>query len=146
MAAESAPARDAALRALGPRDLSSAEIDRRLERSGFEEPAREQALAWLRERGYVDDERFARRRAAVLAERGLGDAGIRADLQRRGIGRTAIDTALAELEPEVARAVLVADRFGGGRRAWRALARKGFAEAAIESAVAGAVAQRPESP
>jgi SOS response regulatory protein OraA/RecX len=146
MSAEPAPALDAALRALGPHDLSSAEIDRRLERSGFQDSAREEALAWLRERGYVDDERFARRRAAVLARRGIGDAGIRDDLERRGIDSNAIGAALAAVEPEAVRAKRVADGFGNGRRAWGVLARKGFGEASIEAALARVVAHDPESP
>jgi regulatory protein len=106
------------LRALRAADRSRAELDARLEQRGFAESEREQALDELERLGYLDDERAARLRAERLAERGYGDAFIRADLERRGLPS---GEALAELEPETERVA----RFGDKSAAW--LARRGFA-------------------
>jgi SOS response regulatory protein OraA/RecX len=83
----------------------------------------------------VDDTRVARDRANRLAGRGLGDAAIRFDLDRRGVPGDVIEEALASLECERARASRLARSLGGGQRAARALARKGFEPDAIANAV-----------
>jgi regulatory protein len=90
----------------------------------------------LAQLGYVDDARFALSRARVLAERGLGDAAIEADLEQRGIDAGVVSDALSALEPEAERARTEAARLGGGIRAARTLARKGFAHDSVEAAVA----------
>ena len=110
-----------AARALKTRDRTSAELDARLDRAGVRATARTAALATLERLGVVDDERFARRRAAALAERGRGDAAIRWDLERRGVPREVVEVALAALEPEYIRA----NRLGLGPPA---LARRGFSD------------------
>ena len=92
-------------------------------------------VARLREAGYVDDTRVALERAGILAGRGLGDAAIRVDLQRRGVPGDVVEEALASLEPEPARASRLARSLGGGQRAARGLARKGFEPDAIAAAV-----------
>ncbi|MHB8641942.1 MAG: regulatory protein RecX [Gaiellaceae bacterium] len=112
------PALDVALRALRAADRSRAELDERLARKGYGDEERRGALDELERLGYLDDERTASLRAARLAERGYGDAYIRADLERRGLDSEA---ALAGLEPESERA----ERQSGRGEAW--LARRGFA-------------------
>jgi regulatory protein len=109
---------DTALRALRAADRSRAELDERLARKGYGAEERRDALDELERLGYLDDERTAALRAARLAERGYGDAYIRADLERRGLDAEA---ALAALEPEAERA----ERQAGRGEAW--LARRGFA-------------------
>ena len=109
---------DVALRALRAADRSRAELDARLERRGFGEDERSQALDDLERLGYLDDGRTALLRAERLAERGYGDAYIRADLERRGLPT---DEALAALGPESERAAPFADKGA----AW--LSRRGFA-------------------
>ncbi len=111
-------AEDVALRALRAADRSRAELEERLERRGFGEAERRQALDELERLGYVDDERTASLRAERLAERGYGDAYIRADLEQRGLPAEA---ALAAIEPESERKT----RFTPKGAAW--LARRGFA-------------------
>jgi regulatory protein len=108
-----------AARALRVRDRTAEELDARLERAGFSRDTREHARDVLARAGLVDDERFARARAAELARRGRGDAAIRWDLERRGIPREAVEAALAELEPEHERA-------RGLGLSPAALARRGF--------------------
>jgi len=109
---------DVALRALRAADRSRAELEERLERRGFDESERQQALDELERLGYLDDERTASLRAERLAERGYGDAYIRADLEQRGLPT---DDALAAVEPETERVA----RFANKGPSW--LARRGFA-------------------
>jgi regulatory protein len=111
-------AEDVALRALRAADRSRAELDTRLARRGFDEGERQHALDELERVGYLDDRRTATLRAERLAERGYGDAYIRADLEQRGLPA---DDALAGIEPEPERLA----RFGEKGAAW--LARRGFA-------------------
>jgi regulatory protein len=129
---DNARAVELALRALARRDHSAAELDGRLERVGFSEAARRDAVDRLVGAGYVDDARFAERRAELLAERGFGDEAIRLDLERRGLDRERVEQALSFVGPEPERARRVAGRSGGGARAARALARKGFSPDTIE--------------
>ena len=109
---------EVALRALRAADRSRAELDARLERQGIDEAERRETLDSLERLGYLDDERTAALRAERLADRGYGDAYIRADLERRGLPS---EGALAALEPEPERA----SRFTSRGAGW--LARRGFA-------------------
>lgn len=127
---------DAALRALRARDRSVAELDERLSARGATPAARRDVLELLQRVGYVDDERFARGRASALAERGSGNALIRHDLEQRGVAGATIEAALAELEPERARAVRIVAKRGPGAKTARHLAARGFDEDAVASAVA----------
>jgi regulatory protein len=104
----------------------------RLERLGIGARERAGVVEQLASAGYVDDARFARDRAQKLAERGLGDAAIRADLEGRAVPAQFVDEALASVDPERERARREAARLGGGVRAARTLARKGFAEESLD--------------
>ncbi len=126
---------DAAVRALARRDLSTRQLDERLERTGVPAAARREALASAERLGYLDDERFALGRAEALAERGLGDAAIAYDLEQAGLDESLVAPALGSLAPESERAKHLASSLGGGVRAARALARKGFARESIEAAL-----------
>jgi regulatory protein len=116
--AQAPDATQAALRALGAADRSRAELEQRLAQKGFSEEERSEALDELERLGYLDDGRTARERARRLAERGYGDAYIRADLEHRGLPA---DEALDEVEPESERLARHAEKGA----AW--LARRGFA-------------------
>ena len=96
------------------------------------EQERAAALEALSAAGYLDDARFAKERARLLAVRGLANDAIRFDLERRGVERQLIEDAVALLTPEAERARAVAATAGGGVRAARALARKGFPAEVIE--------------
>ncbi len=137
-------AADHAVRALARRDHSAAGLRAKLERAGISPPAQAAAIAALERAGYLDDARYARERAARLAERGYGDDWIRADLSAQGVGQEAIDPALAALHPEAERAALAFVEAGGGHRALRALARRGYSEGALESAAALVADDPPE--
>src|SRR5947208_777046 len=122
-------------RALRHRDLSARGLERRLERRDVAPAERAETVETLKRAGVLDDRRFARSRAAALAGRGYGDAAIRFDLERHGVGRDLVEAAVSELEPELARAAPVAASAGGGVRAARVLARRGFGADAIEATV-----------
>ena len=127
---------DCALRALHHRDRSEHEIDEHLRDRGFSEAECAQALDTLRRTGLVNDERFARARAESLAERGAGNAFIRARLVEAGIARELLDDALDAVEPENARAHLIVERRGASQKTARYLYGKGFSDAVIRAAVA----------
>ena len=128
-------------RALRHRDLSVRALERRLEQRAVAPAERTEALETLKRAGVLDDRRFACSRASVLACRGYGDAAIRFDLERHGVAAELVDAAVSELEPEEVRAARVAAAAGGGARAARVLARRGFGGDAIEAA-AGDVAEK----
>jgi len=134
--AEPRTAVETALRALRARDRSAAELESKLRDRGVGEPERRETLETLSRLGYVDDGRLAELRATALAERGFGDTLIRDDLERRGVAGETIEAALAELEPERARAERIVARRGRSAKSGRFLAAKGFAEDTVEAAVA----------
>ena len=131
---------DRAVQALARRDHSTATLRAKLDRAGLSESAQAAALDLLGRAGYLDDLRYARGRAVLLADRGYGDGWIRADLARQGVKRETADSALAVLEAEHERALREAHKAGGGVRALRSLARRGFSEQALEAVAAGVVA------
>ena len=134
-AVETAPL-DLAIRALRFRDRTAAELAARLEQRGIGEEERAQALETLERVGYVDDERFARNRAEQLADRGSGDALIRDDLERRGVGPDIVELALGALEPEQERAARIAELRGHSVKTARYLAARGFGEDSLDALVA----------
>jgi regulatory protein len=127
-----------AARALARRDLSEHELNDRLARSGVAPGTRGDVVGRLAAAGAIDDARVAQMRAELLAERGSGDALIRHDLAGRGIAEEVVEAALAELEPEAARAARVLRERGSSLKTARYLARKGFSEDSIGDPVAEA--------
>jgi SOS response regulatory protein OraA/RecX len=129
-----------AARALRNRDLSAARLAERLARAGVAAGERAATLERLGRAGLVDDDRFAARRAEALAERGLGDAAIKAALRREQLDDERIAEAIAALEPEAMRVERIAARRGRTPATARYLARRGFGEEAVEAL--GAFAER----
>ena len=126
-----APSRDAfawLVAALARGDLTSAQLEQRLLKNGFEPEACADALERAAASGYLDDTRVALERARRLAERDASDEAIRADLAGRGLSNEETELALAQVTPEAERAEHLAARLGGGARAARALLRKGYPE------------------
>jgi len=123
-------------RALRFRDLSAKALDERLARRSVPPAARAEAVEALERAGVLDDGRFAAGRAEALAGRGYGDAAIRADLERQGVGPAGAEAAIAGLEPESVRAERIAARRGRTVTTARYLAARGF-EPELAEAVAG---------
>jgi SOS response regulatory protein OraA/RecX len=111
-------------------------VETYLAERGIAADAGGEALEMLVRTGLVDDARFAERRGATLAERGAGNALIRHDLARAGIGRDVIETTIDELESERSRAERVVGRRGSSAKTARYLAAKGFSDETIRDAVA----------
>jgi SOS response regulatory protein OraA/RecX len=118
--------------ALARRDLTSIELEQRLARAGYEPDARTYAIARAVAAGYLDDDRVALERARRLAERGASNTAIRTELVQRGMSDEVVTSALEPLPSESERAERLAHKLGGGLRAARALARKGYPEDVVE--------------
>jgi SOS response regulatory protein OraA/RecX len=131
-----------AVRALRRRDLSRQALEQRLGRAGLTSEECNAALATLEHAGLVDDFRFAIARAEALAERGYGDEAIRWKLEREGVDPELASRSIESLPPEDQRAAAVVERRGRGRATAAYLARRGFAEEAVERAL-GAGMSRP---
>src|SRR6185437_14380911 len=91
---------DLAAQALRHRDRSRKQIDERLARAGVEDELRADALDALKRIGYVDDARFAVRRAESLAARGYGDEAISKLLTADGVAPEVTAEAVGALRPE----------------------------------------------
>jgi SOS response regulatory protein OraA/RecX len=127
---------EAALRALRHRDRTELEIDEHLRARGFSDSDRSRAVETLRRSGLVDDERFAHSRASSLAERGAGNALIRARLAEAGITDDLADGALDAVEEEVTRARRIVGRRGASPKTARYLYGKGFSDEVIRCVIA----------
>ncbi|HYO68231.1 MAG TPA: regulatory protein RecX [Archangium sp.] len=153
-------ATDACLRLLAVRARSRHELLTALERKGFSEPVREAALEQVAGWGYLDDERFARDRAAVLLQRGrYGPQAVEQRLQAHGLSREAASEAVAEARGAVefdaeatARQVLAQRGLSGRKlgpkehaRAGRLLFSRGFSEDVIQR-VLGDATLEPSGP
>ena len=125
-------ARELALRALSHRDRSRRELEQRLGRAGIPADERDEALDELAAAGLLSDARFAEARARGLAAKNGSDSLIRNDLRRHGIDREEIAGILEGLEGEAERAARIFERRGGGDRALRYLATKGFTRESLD--------------
>jgi regulatory protein len=132
-----AKAQAVAGRALARRDLTARELEARLERAGLAPDEIEETTAKAVSLGVVDDERFARARADQLAERGYGDAYVRAKLRAAGVTEALTREAVERLPPETGRArPLVERRAADPRKTAAYLVRRGFAPDTIEEVLA----------
>jgi SOS response regulatory protein OraA/RecX len=127
---------DLAARALARRDRCEADLRRILERKGVSADDAADAVAALRDRGVVDDRRFAAAAARSFAGRGYGDRAIVFRLQREGVDREFALEAVAALELEADRAARCVARRGQSERTVRWLAARGFARDSIEHGLA----------
>jgi regulatory protein len=127
-----ADATELALRALRHRNRSRNEIAQRLQRAGVAPDEREAALDRLTEAGLLSDERFAEERAGTLASRGASDAQVRHELRRQGVDHASVEHAVGQLEAEDERAARIFERRGGGAKALRYLAGRGFAAESLD--------------
>jgi regulatory protein len=86
----------AAVTLLSRRDFCSSELSARLASQGFEAEAVQATLAELRERRYLDDERYARQFVSAHALRGHGPLRIRHELTELGLSAAAAAAVVAE--------------------------------------------------
>jgi regulatory protein len=115
-------AKAAALDYISYKARTEHEVRQKLQRKGFAEPVADEAVARMRELGYLDDADYARAYArGRLNGRGHGPHRIRSDLFRRGVARPIIDAVLDDLtEPDDLRETALRH----GRKRWRRLQRE----------------------
>lgn len=126
-----------AFRLLGYRDRSEKEMYEKLARKGFSENIAEEAVTYLKDKGFIDDRRFAEilKKDAVERKR-LGKRGTRHYLINKGIADDIInavlgndddylDAAKSFIEKKM-RNMKNIDEDALKRRLWGMLARRGF--------------------
>jgi len=144
-----------ALKMLGRRELSEAQIRQRLERRGHGEPEIDAAVARLKEERAIDDARVAgaiartevtRKRGRVRASRQIQSAGIAAS-----VAKGALDEAFESIDDDSLIEAALAKRLKGRERAaddreWQRLYRyllgQGFEAERVAKALRG---RRPRS-
>ena len=89
--------RQKALEMLSRRPYSRLELKNKLLRRGTDESDAEDCVAWLAERGFLDDGEYAGAVARHYAAKGYGAGRVRSELRRRGIEREQADETLSEL-------------------------------------------------
>ena len=100
-AAPTGSAYDAAVRFLGARPRSVAEIKRHLRTKRFDDEAQDKAIDELRAQRYIDDEAFARYWVEQRAKfRPKGERALVSELMQKGVARETIDLVLGEADPE----------------------------------------------
>ncbi len=91
-----------ALRLLSNRDMSEAELRRKLARFGFSTSEIDAAISKCHDYNYLDDRRYAMLRARNLAHSGKGvGRKIILDLKQRGIDETTAYQVLEEISAEI---------------------------------------------
>jgi regulatory protein len=148
-------ARAAALRMLGRRDLTRAEIASRLAERGFGVSDIESALDRLVSDRLIDDRRTAASHVRLASQiKGRGPLRIRRELEARGIAAEVVKAAVDEISPDddirAIRAYLERKRVparplpGERRRIFEQLLRRGFPAAAITKVLRLSGAEEPE--
>lgn len=141
--ASRALARNRAMELLSYRPMSCRELLDKLIQKGESSADAEDAVTWLRERGFLDDARYAGQIVRHYAGKGYGEGRIRQELRRRGIQRELWDEALEQAPaPEDKLDAFLASRLKDpGDRAQvqkvsAALLRRGYSWEEIRSALA----------
>lgn len=141
-----------ALRALGRRSHTLAELEAKLTRRSSSEREVSGVLSRLRDQGYLDDERVAEAHSVLRRDHALvGQKRVLAELRRRGVEESLAERAVADAyeeldESELARQFLrrkfghLAQAFPTGDRKivirlYRALVRAGFEHSAVFDAL-----------
>ena len=134
-----------ALTLLSYKEYTSGELTKRLQQS-VSPKAAEQAVERMVSLGFINDEDYAERYAGKLAAKGFGEWRIRMEMRRKGLDPDTIDFTLDHLEAdpvEQAREVLEKkyplwqEDERVKRRAYGALARRGFRPEEIRQAMTG---------
>lgn len=87
-------AREKALEYLSRRQMSCAELKKKLIDKGEDEDVADYCVQWLEEHSLIDDESYAAAVARHYSAKGYGAGRVRAELSRRGISRELWDSAL----------------------------------------------------
>lgn len=90
-------AKKSAARTLGRRSASKGELKKKLLSKGFSKEDSDEAIAWLEERGFVDDKAYADALMQYYSSRGYGARRISEELYRRGISREISEEVLSRI-------------------------------------------------
>lgn len=144
-----ARARDAALRALGRREHSAAQLQRKLRQRGFDEAVADDTVNELADRGWQSDARYAEVLVRSRVTQGYGRLYIEAELSVAGVPEAEAAAALDAADCDWTRsaAALLARKFGDEaaadlaerNRRYRYLAGRGFTAEQIRAALKGAL-------
>lgn len=94
-------ARDYALKLLSFKDRSEKEVRKKMAQKGYGEEETEETVAFCREYGFIDDERYAERFVHDASEiKKLGAARIKRELREKGIAQDITEKAVLGLENE----------------------------------------------
>ncbi len=134
---------DAAGKQLSIRALSEAMLRKKLLEKGHAEDAAEYAVAWLLERGLLNDAELAAATVRACARKGYGAMRARQELWRRGIPNEISDIALEGFEADTGQLVKLLDKRLRGdlsdrreiEKAIAALQRRGFRWGDIRAAL-----------
>ncbi len=135
-----------AFRLLGYRDRSEKEMLEKLMKKGFSAEVAGNAVVYLKNRGFIDDRRFAWILKKAAAERKhLGRSGTRAYLINKGVSGDIVDEILGDednyldtarnLIEKKLRGLKSCDEETIKRRLWGMLARRGFSYGTINKAL-----------
>ncbi|MCL2810293.1 MAG: recombination regulator RecX [Clostridia bacterium] len=91
---------DTAVAYLAARPRTAREVNTRLEQAGYDETARERVVARLTQEGYLNDAEFAERWAQSRSTKALGTRRIAIELQKKGVDRDTIASALSQVDEE----------------------------------------------
>ncbi|GAB6183374.1 regulatory protein RecX [Thermodesulfovibrio hydrogeniphilus] len=80
-----------ALRLLSLRDRTEAELREKLQRKGFGEKDIKDTIEYLKQKGFVDDEKFIQRAEKIAEDRLLGEMGLRIYFIRKGIDKEKLE-------------------------------------------------------
>jgi regulatory protein len=138
-------AKTRALKILSYRDHSGGELLAKLGKY-FDEKICREALAWVREIGYQNDEKYAEKYAAVLIEnKHCGVRKARWEMKRKGLSEDVIEAALEKYDGDEIVEIIVniierkyADNLDdrqGARKTTDALARRGYDYDDIKAAI-----------
>lgn len=130
-----------ATRLLASTDKTRAQLVEALRRKGYPPPEIDQALTRAQALGYLDDARFARKKALAELRAGWAGEALLARLTGAGLDEALARAAVAEAAFEVrwvaleaARALMTARKVTGAKAA-RLLASRGFEEDVVERLV-----------
>ena len=144
-------ARERAIEYVSRRDMSRAELKKKLIEKGEDEDTAEYCAAWLAEHSLIDDERYAAAVARHYAAKGYGAGRVRTELSRRGVPRELWDEALgamSETDGKLDRLISAKLKDPGDREQVRKLGnslyRRGYSWEEIRSALARYSAETDE--
>jgi len=91
---------DTAVAYLAARPRTAREVDARLAQAGYDEVTRDRVAARLAQAGYLNDAEFADRWTLSRSAQALGARRIAQELQKKGVDRDTIASALSQVDEE----------------------------------------------